>query len=116
MEADAEGQIESREHQQSPESLQQQGHQADLEHVGVEHHQQNDDHVEQDGNVLDAVDTDFTGLLVILVSNGVRSLCLKLLINAAVECKENTCEHVREKDTNKFFQQKVTKKINIVPV
>lgn len=46
MEADAEGQVKSRDHQQSPESLQEQGHKADLEHVGVEHHQQNDDHVE----------------------------------------------------------------------
>lgn len=55
MEADAEGQVKSRGYEQSPESLQQQGHQADLEHVGVEHHQQDDDHVEQDGDVLDAV-------------------------------------------------------------
>lgn len=59
MEADAERQIQSREYQQSPELLQQQGHQAHLEHVGVEHHQQNDDQVEQDGDVLDAVDTRF---------------------------------------------------------
>lgn len=61
MEADAERQVKTRQYQQSPEPLQQQGQQANLEHVGVEHHQQNDDHVEQDGNVLDAVDTDFTG-------------------------------------------------------
>lgn len=67
MEADAEGQVKSREHQQSPEPRQQQEHQADLEYVGVEHHQQDDDHVEQDGNVLDAVDTDFTGLFVIKI-------------------------------------------------
>lgn len=53
MEYDTEGQIESREHQQSSKSLQQYGHQADLEHVGVKQHQQNDDQVEQDGNVLD---------------------------------------------------------------
>lgn len=54
VKADAEGQVKSGGYQQSPESLQQQGHQANLEHVGVEHHQQDDDHVEQDGNVLDA--------------------------------------------------------------
>lgn len=54
MEADAEGQVESRDGQQSSEPLQQQGHQAHLEHVGVEHHQQDDDHVEQGGDVLDA--------------------------------------------------------------
>lgn len=57
VEADAEGQVKSWDHQQSPESLQQQGHQANLEHVCVEHHQQNDDHAEQDGDVLDAADT-----------------------------------------------------------
>lgn len=57
VEADAESQVESGEHQQSPESLQQQGHQTDLEHVGVEHHQQDDYHVEQDGNVLDAANS-----------------------------------------------------------
>lgn len=57
MEGDAQDQVEGREHQQSPELLQQQGHQANLEHVGVEHHQQDDDHVEQDGNVLDAANT-----------------------------------------------------------
>lgn len=54
MEADAEGQVDGRDHQQSPESLQQQWHQAHLEHVGVEHHQQDDDDVEQDADVLDA--------------------------------------------------------------
>lgn len=54
VETDAEGQVQSREYQQSPESLQQQGHQAHLEHIGVEHHQQDDDHIEQNGNVLDA--------------------------------------------------------------
>lgn len=54
MEADAEGQVESRDGQQGFEPLQQQGHQAHLEHVGVEHHQQDDDHVEQGGDVLDA--------------------------------------------------------------
>lgn len=54
VEADAEGQVESRDGQQSSEPLQQQGHQAHLEHVGVEHHQQDDDHVEQGGDVLDA--------------------------------------------------------------
>lgn len=46
MKADAEGQVESRHHKQSPEALQQQGHQAHLEHVGVEHHQKDDDHIE----------------------------------------------------------------------
>ena len=54
VEADAERQVKSREHQQSSEALQQQRHQAHLEHVGVEHHQQDDDHIEQDGDVLDA--------------------------------------------------------------
>ena len=54
VEADAEGQVEGGDPQQSPEALQQQGHQAHLEHVGVEHQQENDDHVEQDGNILDA--------------------------------------------------------------
>lgn len=54
MEADAEGQVDGRDDQQSPESLQQQGHQAHLEHVGVEHHQQHDDDVKQDADVLDA--------------------------------------------------------------
>lgn len=53
MEADAEGQVEGGDHQQSPEALEEQGDQAHLEHVGVEHHQQNDDHVEQGGNILD---------------------------------------------------------------
>lgn len=62
MEDDAESQVQRRKKQQSPESLQQQGHQADLEHVRVEHHQQDDDHVEQNGNVLNAVDKDFKGL------------------------------------------------------
>lgn len=74
MEADAERQIKSGENEQSPEPLQQQGHQADLEHVGVEHHQQHDDHVEQDGDVLDAVDTDFTGLFLTVVSDGASSV------------------------------------------
>lgn len=46
VEADAECQVKGGEHQQSSESLQQQRHQADLEHVGVEHHQQDDDQVE----------------------------------------------------------------------
>lgn len=59
MEADAKGQVKSREYQQSPEPLQKQRHQADLEHVRVEHHQEDDDHVEQDGNVLDAANTVF---------------------------------------------------------
>lgn len=53
---DTESQVESREHQQSSKPLQQQGHEADLEHEGVEQHQQNDDQVEQDGNVLDSVE------------------------------------------------------------
>lgn len=56
VQADAEGQINGREQHQSPELFQQQGHQADLEHVSVEHHQQDDDHVEQDGNVLHSGD------------------------------------------------------------
>lgn len=68
MEADAEGQVKSRDYQQSPEPLQQQGHEADLEHVGAEHHQQNDDDVEQDGYVLDAAGTDLISLFLILVS------------------------------------------------
>lgn len=55
MEADAEGQVESRKGQQSPEPLQQQRHEAHLEHVGAEHHQEDDDDVEQDGDVLDSV-------------------------------------------------------------
>lgn len=55
VECDTEGQIESREHQQRSKPLQQYGDQADLEHEGVEQHQQNDDQVEQDGNVLDTV-------------------------------------------------------------
>lgn len=59
MEADAKGQVKSREYQQGPEPLQKQRHQADLEHVRVEHHQEDDDHVEQDGNVLDAANTVF---------------------------------------------------------
>lgn len=59
MEGDAQDQVEGREQQQSPELLQQQGHQANLEDVGVEHHQQDDDHVEQDGYVLDAANTVF---------------------------------------------------------
>ncbi len=67
MEADAQGQVKSREKQQSPKFLQQQGHQADMEDVGVQHHEQNDNHVEQDGDVLDAVDTDLTGLFITLV-------------------------------------------------
>lgn len=54
VEADAEGQVEGGEHHEGPEALQQQRHQTHLEHVGVEHHQQYDDHIEQDGNVLDA--------------------------------------------------------------
>ena len=54
MEADAESQVEGGDPQQSPEALQQQGDQANLEHVGVEHQQENDDHVEQDGNILNA--------------------------------------------------------------
>lgn len=61
VEADGERQVKSRDDQQRPEPLQQQGHQAHLEHVGVEQHQQNDDHVEQDGDVLHAEDTDVNG-------------------------------------------------------
>lgn len=53
---DAEGQVESGEHEHSSEALQQQSHQADLEDEGVEQHQQNDDQVEQDGDVLDSVE------------------------------------------------------------
>lgn len=58
VETDAEGQVDGRDHQQSPESLQQQRHQAHLEHVGVEHHQQDDDDVEQDADVLNAAATE----------------------------------------------------------
>lgn len=61
MEYDTEGQVESRENQQSSKSLQQYGDQADPEHVGVKQHQQNDDQVEQDGNVLDTVEEKHTG-------------------------------------------------------
>lgn len=61
MEADAEGEVDGRDHQQSPESLQQQRHQAHLEHVGVEHHQQDDDHVEEDANILDAAEKKQVG-------------------------------------------------------
>lgn len=57
VKADAEGQVENRRHKQSSEPLQQQRHEPHLEHVGVEHHQQDDDHVKQDGNVLDAANT-----------------------------------------------------------
>lgn len=56
VEADAEGQVDSRDQQQSPEPLQQNGHQAHLEHVSVEHHQEDDDDVEQDADVLDAAE------------------------------------------------------------
>lgn len=69
METDAEGQVESREYEQGPESLQQQRHQADLEHVGVEHHQEDDDHVEQDGNVLDAANTVYNILSICITLN-----------------------------------------------
>lgn len=65
VKADAERQVNSREYQQSPEALQEEGHQADLERVGVEHHQQNDDHVEQDGNVLNAVETNCTNVIMV---------------------------------------------------
>lgn len=61
MEYDTEGQVESREHQQGSKPLQQYGDEADLEHEGVEQHQQNDDQVEQDGNVLDTVGEKHTG-------------------------------------------------------
>lgn len=54
MEDDAKGQVDGRDQQQSTEPLQQHGHQAHLEHVGVEHHQQDDDDVEQNADVLDA--------------------------------------------------------------
>lgn len=53
VEANAEGEVEGGEKQQSSEALQQERDQAHLEHVRVEHHQQDDDHVEQDGDVLD---------------------------------------------------------------
>lgn len=67
VEADAEGQVESGEKEQSPESAQQHRHKADLEDVGVEHHQEDDDDVEQDGNVLDAANTVFVGLFGVLI-------------------------------------------------
>lgn len=57
VEADAEGQVESREEQQSLKSAQQDRNQAHLEHVGVEHHQEDDDDVEEDADVLDAANT-----------------------------------------------------------
>lgn len=84
MEADAQGQVKSRDHQQCPEPLQQQGNQADLEHVGVEHHQQNDDHVEQDGYVLDAAGTDLISLFF-----NIGFWCIMGLISAAVKSKQN---------------------------
>lgn len=62
MEADAEGQVEGGENEQSPESVKEHRHKADLKHVGVEHHQEDDDDVEQDGDVLDAANTVFDGL------------------------------------------------------
>lgn len=57
MEADAERQVEGGDPQQRSEAGEEQGEQAHLEHVGVEQHQQDDDHVEQDGHVLDAGNT-----------------------------------------------------------
>lgn len=60
MENDTEGQVESGEHQQASKSLQQHGDQANLEDVGVKQHQQNDDQVEQGGDVLDTVETKST--------------------------------------------------------
>lgn len=77
MEADAEGQVKCGDYQQSPEPLQQEGYKADLEHVGVEHHEQDDDHVEQDGDVLDAVTTDSMSLFVILVSDALCALSVQ---------------------------------------
>lgn len=81
METDAEGQIKRGKYQQSPESLQQQRHQADLEHVGVEHHQENNDHVEQDGNVLDAADRfeRFTFLVLVFsyIEHGDKNKCVR---------------------------------------
>lgn len=56
MQADAECQVNGREKEHCPESCQQQRNQAHLEHVSVEHHQQDDDHIEQDCNVLDSVE------------------------------------------------------------
>jgi len=57
VEADAERQVEGGDPQQRSEAGEEQGEQAHLEHVGVEQHQQDDDHVEQDGHVLDAGNT-----------------------------------------------------------
>lgn len=85
VETDAEGQVENREYEQSPESLQQQGHQADLEHVGVEHHQEDDDHVEQDGNVLDAA----------RLTLFIRLICVIYIIIKKVECTQNLRLHQR---------------------
>lgn len=61
MKADAEGEIESTQDEQGSKFFQQQRNQPNLEDVGVKHHQQDDDHVEQDSNVLDSV-TRQTGM------------------------------------------------------
>lgn len=54
MDADAECEVDSRQDEQCSKSLQQQRQKSHLEHVRVEHHQQNDDDIEEDGDVLDS--------------------------------------------------------------
>lgn len=54
MERDAAEQVENREQDERSESLQQQGHQPHLEHVGVKQHQEEDELVEQQADVLNA--------------------------------------------------------------
>lgn len=90
VEADAEGQVKSGDHQQSPEPIQQERDKANLEHVGVEHHQQYDDHVEQDGNVLDAVMTNSMTLYVILVSDELHVLKYVRPCQRQTYCKTGT--------------------------
>lgn len=64
MQCDAEGQVEDRQHEQRPEALHQDRHQTHLEHIGVEEHQQNNDQVQQDGDVLDYEEHELVGGLV----------------------------------------------------
>lgn len=91
MEADAERQVKSGDHQQSPEPIQQERDKPNLEHVGVEHHQQYDDHVEQDGDVLDAVMTNSMTLYVILVSNELHAVLKYVqLCQRQTYCKAGT--------------------------
>lgn len=55
VEADAECEVDSRQDEQRSKPLQQQRQKSHLEHVRVEHHQQDDDDIEEDGDVLDSV-------------------------------------------------------------